>query len=134
MFPEELEFRVLRDSLVLSQTFDVSLSDSLNLDLVLYVKNIFQMQSFSVSGRILIHADGQSVQGATIFVNDKPVTTSGTDGSFVLEKLKAGTYSVHIEARKYLVGISESIHILYYIYLTQLDYGLKRNQSRSART
>lgn len=73
------------------------------------------MQSFSVSGRILIHADGQSVQGATIFVNDKPVTTSGTDGSFVLEKLKAGTYSVHIEARKYLVGISESIHILHYI-------------------
>ncbi|XP_059172926.1 BOS complex subunit NOMO1-like [Physella acuta] len=70
--PEKLEFEVSHGSVILKEKFEIA--------------------GFSVSGKVLDKENGVGIPKATIIINGKDQTTSGSDGSFSLENMKTGTY------------------------------------------
>ncbi|XP_074644327.1 BOS complex subunit NOMO3-like isoform X2 [Tubulanus polymorphus] len=60
----------------------------------------FQVAGFSVAGRVLDSKSGSGISGARVRVNGKDHTTTGADGSYTLENMKTGTYSIEIAADK----------------------------------
>lgn len=58
------------------------------------------MKGFSVNGRVLWSASGRPMEGATVLLDNKVITTTGGDGVFYLESMKAGNYKLHVQASK----------------------------------
>jgi len=51
-----------------------------------------------VSGRVLENPNGVGLSNAQLFLNDKPVATTGEGGSYVLENVKTGIYRLTAES------------------------------------
>ncbi|KAH9504323.1 Nodal modulator 2 [Bulinus truncatus] len=73
--PDKLPFQVDHGSVVLKEKFEVA--------------------GFSVSGRVLDKEHGVGIPKATIIINGKDQTVSASDGSFILENMKTGTYTLN---------------------------------------
>nr|XP_023680948.1 nodal modulator 1-like [Paramormyrops kingsleyae] len=77
-------------------TFDVAPSrmvfrvehDSLQLE------PIFRVMGFSVTGRVLNRPEGEGVPSATVTLNNQIKVVTKEDGSFRLENMTAGTYTI----------------------------------------
>uniref|UniRef100_A0A8C5QXB5 Nodal modulator 1 n=1 Tax=Leptobrachium leishanense TaxID=445787 RepID=A0A8C5QXB5_9ANUR len=77
-------------------TFDVAPSrlefivehDSLKLE------PVFHVMGFSVTGRVLNGPEGEGVADAVVTLNNQMKVTTNADGSFRLENMTAGTYSI----------------------------------------
>ncbi|XP_060065049.1 BOS complex subunit NOMO2-like [Ylistrum balloti] len=61
------------------------------------LKDIFQVEGFSVSGRVLNKAGGAGVSGASVLVDGKAVSRTEADGMYHLENMKTGTYRLQIQ-------------------------------------
>ncbi|XP_070810911.1 BOS complex subunit NOMO3-like [Pituophis catenifer annectens] len=77
-------------------TFDVAPS---KLDFVvehdsLKIEPIFHVMGFSVTGRILNSPEGEGVADATVILNSQIKVTTRSDGSFRLENITTGTYTI----------------------------------------
>eukprot|EP00057_Strongylocentrotus_purpuratus_P025423 XP_011679897.1 PREDICTED: nodal modulator 1 [Strongylocentrotus purpuratus] len=55
---------------------------------------VFQVAGFSISGRVLSATGGKGVEGAKVKVQGKPEVTTRSDGTFRMEKIKSGTYTL----------------------------------------
>jgi len=62
------------------------------------IEEPFQVAGFSVQGQVLTAAKGAGVGGAQIVVNGNTVTTTRADGTYNLDSMKAGTYTIHVTA------------------------------------
>lgn len=80
--PPLIEFSVDHNSVRLESTFDVI--------------------GFSISGRILNMENGKPIEKATVFLNKHQLAFTKNDGTFVLEKIKAGQHLLHVEAGMYI--------------------------------
>ncbi|XP_039289958.1 nodal modulator 1-like [Nilaparvata lugens] len=58
----------------------------------------FQVKGFSVSGRVLWSKDGRPMAKASIYIKNKLVATTQTDGTFHLDSMRAGTYLISVKA------------------------------------
>lgn len=58
----------------------------------------FQVQGFSVSGKVRVSEGGPGVAQAEVFLGSSRVATTDTTGTFHLENMKAGQYVLHIKA------------------------------------
>uniref|UniRef100_A0A0B8RX02 Nodal modulator 1 n=1 Tax=Philothamnus irregularis TaxID=1899461 RepID=A0A0B8RX02_9SAUR len=77
-------------------TFDVAPS---KLDFVvehdsLKIEPVFHVMGFSVTGRILNNPEGEGVPDATVILNSQIKVTTRSDGSFRLENITTGTYTI----------------------------------------
>ncbi|XP_015744485.1 nodal modulator 1-like [Python bivittatus] len=77
-------------------TFDVAPS---KLDFVvehdsLKIEPVFHVMGFSVTGRILNSPEGEGVPDATVILNSQIKVTTRSDGSFRLENITTGTYTI----------------------------------------
>ncbi|KAG9337622.1 hypothetical protein JZ751_028379 [Albula glossodonta] len=72
--PSRMEFRVEHNSLKLEP--------------------IFRVMGFSVTGRVLNSPDGEGVPDATVTLNNQIKVLTKEDGSFRLENMTAGTYTI----------------------------------------
>ncbi|KAM3826892.1 BOS complex subunit NOMO3-like [Vipera latastei] len=77
-------------------TFDVAPS---KLDFVvehdsLKIEPVFHVMGFSVTGRILNGPEGEGVPDATVILNSQIKVTTRSDGSFRLENITTGTYTI----------------------------------------
>ncbi|MGH0131955.1 UNVERIFIED_CONTAM: hypothetical protein FKN15_008615 [Acipenser sinensis] len=72
--PSRMEFRVEHDSLKLEP--------------------VFRVMGFSVTGRVLNSPGGQGVPDATVNLNDQIKVLTKVDGSFRLENMTTGTYTI----------------------------------------
>ncbi|XP_032896163.1 nodal modulator 1-like [Amblyraja radiata] len=75
--PSKLEFSVGHDSL--------------------RIEPVFRVMGFSVTGRVLNGPNGQGVHRATVTLNNQIKVTTKTDGSFRLENMTAGTYTINTQ-------------------------------------
>uniref|UniRef100_A0A8C5HGI7 Nodal modulator 1-like n=1 Tax=Gouania willdenowi TaxID=441366 RepID=A0A8C5HGI7_GOUWI len=62
----------------------------------LKLEPIFRVMGFSVTGRVLNSADGEGVSDATVSLNNQIKVISREDGSFRLENMTAGTYTIRV--------------------------------------
>ncbi|XP_058013739.1 BOS complex subunit NOMO1-like [Ahaetulla prasina] len=77
-------------------TFDVAPS---KLDFVvehdsLKIEPVFHVMGFSVTGRILNSPEGEGVPDAIVILNSQIKVTTRSDGSFRLENITTGTYTI----------------------------------------
>ncbi|XP_053328290.1 nodal modulator 1-like [Spea bombifrons] len=72
--PSRLDFSVEHDSLTLEP--------------------VFHVMGFSVTGRVLNGPEGEGVADAIVTLNNQMKVTTNADGSFRLENMTAGTYSI----------------------------------------
>uniref|UniRef100_A0A8C4XBY7 NODAL modulator 1 n=1 Tax=Erpetoichthys calabaricus TaxID=27687 RepID=A0A8C4XBY7_ERPCA len=72
--PSRMEFKVEHDSLKLEP--------------------VFRVMGFSVTGRVLNSPDGEGVADATVTLNNQIKVMTKADGSFRLENMTAGSYSI----------------------------------------
>ncbi|KAJ8035005.1 Nodal modulator 2 [Holothuria leucospilota] len=84
---EHITFDVLPSSLDVSVTFDS-----------VQVPTTFRVEGFSVSGRVLTSAEGVGIAGVTVSVKGKKDVTTSADGTYQLEKIKSGTYTLTAQA------------------------------------
>lgn len=61
------------------------------------LKDIFQVEGFSVSGRVLNKAGGAGVSGASVLVDGKAVSKTDASGMYHLENMKTGSYRLQIQ-------------------------------------
>uniref|UniRef100_A0A182JRR9 SD-repeat containing protein B domain-containing protein n=1 Tax=Anopheles christyi TaxID=43041 RepID=A0A182JRR9_9DIPT len=64
----------------------------------LRVKENFEVTGFSVSGRVLRSPNGPSVAMARIKLNGREIATTGQDGTYTLENIQPGTYTIQVQA------------------------------------
>ena len=76
--PEYIEFTVEKQSLTIAESFTIS--------------------GFNVAGRVLVSHDGWGVANAKVKLNGKEVATTHTDGSYTLNNIKGGTYTIQVVA------------------------------------
>lgn len=76
--PSGIEIDVVKDSLVISESFEIT--------------------GFSASGRVLASANSFGVGNAKVKLNGKEVATTHSDGTYVISNIKAGTYTIQAEA------------------------------------
>ncbi len=76
--PDAIEIDVVKDSQLLSESFEIT--------------------GFSASGRVLSAANSFGVGNAKIKLNGKEVATTHSDGTYVIANIKAGTYTIQVEA------------------------------------
>lgn len=76
--PDAIEIDVVKDSVVISESFEIT--------------------GFSASGRVLASANSFGVGNAKIKMNGKDVATTHSDGTYVITNIKAGTYTIQVEA------------------------------------
>ncbi|NWR32378.1 NOMO1 protein, partial [Tachuris rubrigastra] len=78
-------------------TFDVAPS---RLDFLvehdsLQIEPVFHVMGFSVTGRVLNGPEGEGVADATVTLNNQIKVKTKADGSFRLENITTGTYTIH---------------------------------------
>ncbi|GJQ67388.1 hypothetical protein Trydic_g5084 [Trypoxylus dichotomus] len=61
----------------------------------------FEIIGFSVNGRVLSHENGTGLNEATIYLDGEKKTISDSKGSYTLEKVKAGNYTLVAKADNY---------------------------------
>lgn len=59
----------------------------------------FKVKGFSVTGQVLLRPGGKGVEGAVVLLNGKTSTVTQADGSYHLENLQAGSYTLQVKAR-----------------------------------
>uniref|UniRef100_A0A8C0VKQ5 Nodal modulator 1 n=1 Tax=Cyanistes caeruleus TaxID=156563 RepID=A0A8C0VKQ5_CYACU len=64
----------------------------------LQIEPVFHVMGFSVTGRVLNGPEGEGVADATVTLNNQIKVKTKADGSFRLENITTGTYTIH--ARK----------------------------------
>ncbi|XP_033099080.1 nodal modulator 1-like [Anneissia japonica] len=64
----------------------------------------FQIEGFSVVGKVLDSVKGKGIAGVTVTVNNKSPTITKADGSFRLEKMKSGHYKINAAKDHYHFG------------------------------
>lgn len=62
------------------------------------ISDNFEVTGFSVSGRVLASANGRGIPNAQIKLNGQLVAQTQSDGSYVLENIKAETYTIQVIA------------------------------------
>uniref|UniRef100_A0A3Q1BCL6 Prealbumin-like fold domain-containing protein n=1 Tax=Amphiprion ocellaris TaxID=80972 RepID=A0A3Q1BCL6_AMPOC len=62
----------------------------------LKLEPMFRVMGFSVTGRVLNSAGGEGVPDATVSLNNQIKVVSKEDGSFRLENMTAGTYTIRV--------------------------------------
>nr|XP_033479681.1 nodal modulator 1 [Epinephelus lanceolatus] len=62
----------------------------------LKLEPIFRVMGFSVTGRVLNSVGGEGVPDATVILNNQIKVVSKEDGSFRLENMTAGTYTIRV--------------------------------------
>uniref|UniRef100_A0A4W6C0C7 NODAL modulator 1 n=1 Tax=Lates calcarifer TaxID=8187 RepID=A0A4W6C0C7_LATCA len=62
----------------------------------LKLEPIFRVMGFSVTGRVLNSVGGEGVSDATVSLNNQIKVVSKEDGSFRLENMTAGTYTIRV--------------------------------------
>ncbi|XP_061578826.1 BOS complex subunit NOMO1 [Cololabis saira] len=62
----------------------------------LRLEPIFRVMGFSVTGRVLNGVGGEGVSDATVALNNQIKVVSKEDGSFRLENMTAGTYTIRV--------------------------------------
>ncbi|KAM8842505.1 BOS complex subunit NOMO1 [Synchiropus picturatus] len=62
----------------------------------LNLQPIFRVMGFSVTGRVLNTVDGEGVADATVSINNQIKVISKDDGSFRLENMTAGAYTIRV--------------------------------------
>ncbi|CAB1453575.1 unnamed protein product [Pleuronectes platessa] len=62
----------------------------------LKLEPIFRVMGFSVTGRVLNSIEGEGVTDATVSINNNIRVISKEDGSFRLENMTAGTYTIRV--------------------------------------
>ncbi|XP_049269934.1 LOW QUALITY PROTEIN: nodal modulator 1-like [Rhipicephalus sanguineus] len=60
--------------------------------------NKFQVQGFSVSGKVRVSEEGPGVPQAEVFLGGSRAATTDASGTFHLENMKAGQYVIHVKA------------------------------------
>ncbi|KAL1445187.1 hypothetical protein MTO96_029294 [Rhipicephalus appendiculatus] len=60
--------------------------------------NKFQVQGFSVSGKVRVSEEGPGVPQAEVFLGGSRAATTDGSGTFHLENMKAGQYVIHVKA------------------------------------
>ncbi|XP_064456551.1 BOS complex subunit NOMO1-like [Ornithodoros turicata] len=58
----------------------------------------FQVRGFSVGGRVGLSNKGGGIAGAQVFLDGRHAATTAKDGTFRLENMKAGQYTVEVRA------------------------------------
>ncbi|XP_037561921.1 nodal modulator 2-like [Dermacentor silvarum] len=58
----------------------------------------FQVQGFSVSGKVRVSEKGPGVPQAEVFLGGSRAATTDASGTFHLENMKAGQYVIHVKA------------------------------------
>ncbi|KAK7106662.1 BOS complex subunit NOMO1-like isoform X2 [Littorina saxatilis] len=76
--PEKLDFEVTHDSVAFEKNFEVA--------------------GFSVSGRVVESNQGVGIAKATVLINGVTTTTTDTTGTYHLENMKTGTYTLSVTA------------------------------------
>ncbi|XP_021915728.1 nodal modulator 1 isoform X3 [Zootermopsis nevadensis] len=59
----------------------------------------FEVEGFSVSGRVVLQAGGKGIEGAIVLLVGKTSSVTKEDGSYHLENLQAGSYILQVQAR-----------------------------------
>lgn len=62
------------------------------------ISDNFEVTGFSVSGRVLASANGWGIPNAQIKLNGQLVTQTHSDGTYVLQNIKAETYTIQVVA------------------------------------
>ncbi|XP_019744926.1 nodal modulator 1 [Hippocampus comes] len=62
----------------------------------LTLEPIFRVMGFSVTGRVLNSVDGEGVVNAAVSINNQIKVVSKEDGSYRLENMTAGTYTIRV--------------------------------------
>ncbi|XP_035910443.1 nodal modulator 1 [Anopheles stephensi] len=62
------------------------------------VKENFEVTGFSVSGRVLRSPNGASVANARVKLNGREIAVTGADGTYTLENIQPGTYTIQVQA------------------------------------
>ncbi|KAM6942338.1 BOS complex subunit NOMO3-like [Lycodopsis pacificus] len=65
----------------------------------LKLEPIFRVMGFSVTGRVLNGVGGEGVPDATVSLNNQMRVVSKEDGSFRLENMTAGTYTIRVSKK-----------------------------------
>ncbi|XP_058066373.1 BOS complex subunit NOMO1 [Anopheles bellator] len=76
--PEALQVEVSQDEVRLRENFEVT--------------------GFSVSGRVLRSPNGASVANARVKLNGREIAVTGKDGSYTLDNIQTGTYTIQVVA------------------------------------
>ncbi|XP_055379497.1 BOS complex subunit NOMO1 [Condylostylus longicornis] len=76
--PENLEFKVEKDDLILKKSFEIS--------------------GFRVFGKVLYSANGKGVPAAAIKLKGETIANTDSNGNFVLSKIPEGNYKLEIQA------------------------------------
>lgn len=113
----------------------------------LLLEEKFQVQGFSVGGRVLASANGKGIDGARVLLNGRQEAETRPDGQFHLENMKAGTYSVQVIADGVFFDtmpmkitpntpqlpdiIANAFHVCGQLEITQLPLGLDTDARRS---
>ncbi|CAI5792165.1 nodal modulator 1-like [Podarcis lilfordi] len=63
----------------------------------LKIEPIFHVMGFSVTGRVLNSPEGEGVSDATVTLNNQIKVTTKSDGSFRLENITTGTYTIQAQ-------------------------------------
>ncbi|XP_061684858.1 BOS complex subunit NOMO1 isoform X2 [Syngnathoides biaculeatus] len=66
----------------------------------LTLEPIFRVMGFSVTGRVLNSVDGEGVVDAVVSINNQIKVVSKQDGSYRLENMTAGTYTIRVHKER----------------------------------
>lgn len=70
--------------------------------------HIFEVVGFSISGKVLDSPGGTPIQDAKIFLDKKQVVVTDVNGSYILEKMKAGKHVISIKTGEYTKWFQKS--------------------------
>lgn len=59
---------------------------------------VLQIVGFSISGKVLDSPNGRPLSGAKVYLNKRQIAVTKSDGIYLLEKVRAGLYKLHVEA------------------------------------
>uniref|UniRef100_A0A8C4NGS2 Nodal modulator n=1 Tax=Eptatretus burgeri TaxID=7764 RepID=A0A8C4NGS2_EPTBU len=129
-------------------TFDVApsrLSFSVQHDSVI-LKPDFLVMGFSVTGRVLETTDGNGIAGAMVTINDRIKVVTQADGSFRVENMTAGAYTITTTKDHYTFShlsaiispgapnladiVAVSFSVCGGIFVKRFPEGLRPNQAR----
>lgn len=79
--PERIEINVIKDFVI--------------------VEEQFQITGFSASGRVLESQNGKGIKNAKVKINGQELTHTDDSGSYTLENIKSGTYTIQVIVNQY---------------------------------
>lgn len=68
----------------------------------------FEISGFSITGTVLNSANGIPLSNAIIFLNGKEAMKTDVNGKYTFEKMKTGSYNVHVVYGKYFIGTNNN--------------------------